>query len=42
MIEHPLTGKNAATTAAMGDIPVAMVWQSAMDLLARTAVRVKR
>ena len=35
MIEHPLTGKSAATTAAMADIPVAAVWQAAMDLLAR-------
>ena len=35
MIEHPLTGKSAATTASMADIPVAAVWQSAMDLLAR-------
>ncbi len=35
MIEHPLTGKSAATTASMADIPVAAVWQAAMDLLAR-------
>lgn len=37
MIEHPLTGKSAATTASMADIPVAPVWQAAMDLLARGA-----
>jgi hypothetical protein len=36
MIEHPLTGKSVATTASMADIPVATVWQAAMDLLART------
>ena len=35
MIEHPLTGKSAATTVSMADIPVVAVWQSAMDLLAR-------
>jgi heptosyltransferase-3 len=35
VIEHPLTGKSAATTASMADIPVAAVWQAAMDLLAR-------
>ena len=35
MIEHPLTGTSSATTAAMADIPVAAVWQAAMDLLAR-------
>ena len=37
VIEHPLTGKSAATTASMADIPVAAVWQAAMDLLARRA-----
>jgi heptosyltransferase-3 len=37
MIEHPLTGQSAATTACMADIPVATVWQAAMDLLAKTA-----
>jgi heptosyltransferase-3 len=37
MIEHPLTGKSAATTVSMADIPVAIVCQAAMDLLARTA-----
>ncbi len=35
MIEHPLTGKSAATTASMADIPVAAVAKAAMDLLAR-------
>ena len=35
MIEHPLTGTSSATTSAMADIPVAAVWQAAMDLLAR-------
>ncbi len=35
MIEHPLTGKTAATTASMADIPVVAVWQAATDLLAR-------
>jgi heptosyltransferase-3 len=35
VIEHPLTGKSAATTASMADIPVAAVWQAAMDRLAR-------
>ena len=34
-IEHPLTGKSAATTASMADIPAAAVWQAAMNLLAR-------
>lgn len=37
VIEHPLTGKSAATTASMADIPVAAAWQAAMDLLARGA-----
>jgi len=36
VIEHPLTGRNAASTVSMADIPVATVWQAAMDLLART------
>lgn len=35
MIEHPLTGKSAATAVSMADIPVAVVGQAAMDLLAR-------
>ena len=35
MIEHPLTGKSAATTASMADVPVAQVCQAAMNLLAR-------
>ena len=35
MIEHPLTGISAATTASMADIPVAAVAKAAMDLLAR-------
>jgi len=35
MIEHPLTGISAATTASMADIPAAAVGQAAMDLLAR-------
>lgn len=35
MIEHPLTGSSAATTASMADLPVAAVWQAAMELLAR-------
>jgi heptosyltransferase-3 len=39
VIEHPLTGKSAATTASMADIPVAAVWQAAMDLLARGVQR---
>lgn len=34
VIEHPLTGKSAATTASMADIPAAAVWQAAMNLLA--------
>ena len=37
MIEHPLTGISAATTASMADVPVTLVWQAAMDLLARRA-----
>ena len=37
MIEHPLTGKSAATTVSMADVPVTLVWQAAMDLLARRA-----
>lgn len=40
-IEHPLTGKSAATTASMADIPVAAVWRAAMDLLARSGTAVK-
>jgi heptosyltransferase III len=39
VIEHPLTGKSAATTASMADIPVATVWQAATDLLARGVQR---
>ncbi len=39
VIEHPLTGRNAATTASMADIPVDTVWQAAMQLLARGAQR---
>jgi len=39
MIEHPLTGISTATTASMADIPVAMVWQAAMDLLEKTKPR---
>jgi heptosyltransferase-3 len=39
VIEHPLTGKSAATTASMADIPVAAVWQAATGLLARKAAR---
>ena len=35
MIEHPLTGRSAASTASMADIPVAAVWRAAMNLLAR-------
>ena len=34
-IEHPLTGTSVATTVSMAEIPVAQVWQAAMDLLAR-------
>jgi heptosyltransferase III len=35
MMAHPLTGKSAATTASMGDVPVAAVWQAANSLLER-------
>ena len=37
MIEHPLTGKSKATMASMADIPVAVVLEAAMKLLARGA-----
>jgi len=39
VIEHPLTGKSAATAASMADIQVAAVWQAAADLLARRAMQ---
>jgi len=35
VIEHPLTGKSAAPTASMADVPVAAVWQAANSLLER-------
>jgi len=35
VLEHPQTGKSAATTASMADIPVAVVLQAAIDMLAR-------
>jgi heptosyltransferase-3 len=34
-IEHPLTGKSAATEASMADIGVDSVWRAASELLAR-------
>ncbi len=40
MIEHPLTGKSAETTASMADIAVAPVCQAATELLARKTTRV--
>jgi heptosyltransferase-3 len=39
VIEHPLTGTSAATTASMADIPVAAVLQAATDLIARGVQR---
>lgn len=39
VIEHPLTGKNAASSASMADIAATTVWQAAMDLLARGVAR---
>ena len=38
VLEHPLTGKSAAVTASMADIPVDAVWQAASRLLAGKAV----
>ena len=35
VLEHPQTGKSAATTASMADIPVVVVLQAATDVLAR-------
>ena len=34
MIEHPATGKSAAVTASMADIPVEAVWRAARERLA--------
>jgi heptosyltransferase-3 len=40
MIEHPLTGKSAETTASMDDIAAEPVFQAARELLARKTTRV--
>ena len=39
VIEHPLTGRSVDTAASMADIPVALVVQAAMELLARGVQR---